>query len=113
MPQQTPQRSKAQEQLQRCEFMAASIPPETLNADSRTVDCIWFTGIDVARFDWFTDEQYIRRFDPKGADLSLLNNGAPVLDNHSMYDGSSSQKGVVEKAWIDGKNYKATLRFSK
>jgi len=101
------------EQLQHCEFMAASIPPETLNAEKRTVDCIFYTGIDVSRYDFWKNEKYIRRFDPKGADLSFLNNGAPVLDNHSAWEGSASQKGKVEKAWMDGTGYKASLRFSR
>lgn len=52
------------------------------------------------------------RFDPKGADLSLLNNGAPVLADHDT-SGVAAQKGVVQKAWADGGLYKATLRFSK
>ena len=42
----------------------------------------------------------------------MLNNGAPVLDNHEMF-GAADQKGVVERAWAEGKNYLATLRFSR
>jgi phage major head subunit gpT-like protein len=76
------------------------------------VDIVFFTGVDVPRMDFWTGEKYLLKFNPKGADLSLLNNGAPVLDNHNL-DGSASQKGVVEKAWQDGEKFKATLRFSK
>ncbi|MGO9008598.1 MAG: hypothetical protein ACLQPN_00730 [Bryobacteraceae bacterium] len=93
------------------EYFAATTTPSTINDDQRTVDVVWFTGIDVPRSSW--DGPYIRRFDPKGVDLSLLNNRAPVFDNHSTQDGTESQKGVVEKAWVDGNLYKATLRFSK
>lgn len=100
------------ESLRGKEFLAgqelSSIDPE-----ARTVDCIFFTGIDVPRVDWFTGEKYTLRFDDKGGDFSLLNNGAPVLDNHSLWKGSSDQKGRVEKAWQEGKNSKATLRFSR
>lgn len=92
--------------------LAAQITPESINNDQRTVDVIWFTGIDVSRYDWRNDEVYLRRFDPKGVDLSLLNNGAPVADNHCIYS-AEDQKGCVEKAWVDGKNYLGTLRFSK
>jgi hypothetical protein len=93
------------------EYFAASLTPSTINDAERTVDIVWFTGIDVPRQSW--EGPYIRRFDPKGVDLSLLNSAAPVFDNHNTWDGTEAQKGVVEKAWVDGKLYKATLRFSK
>ncbi len=92
--------------------LSAQAAPETINNDNRTVDVVWFTGIDVPRYDWYKDEVYIRRFDPKGVDLSLLNNGAPVADNHCLWS-VENQLGRVDKAWVDGKNYKGTLRFSK
>jgi len=101
------------ERMRGKEFLAADMPLDSLNEEKRTVDVVFFTGIDIPRVDWWTGDQYILRFDPKGADLSLLNNGAPVLDNHSSWDGSASQKGKVEKAWKDDGEYKATLRFSK
>lgn len=93
------------------EFLGTSSVPTTINDAERTVDVVWFTGIDVARTTW-SGSRYIRRFDPVGVDLSLLNSGAPVFDNHNA-DGTESQKGVVERAWRDGLLYKATLRFSK
>ena len=85
--------------------------PSTLNSENRTVDIVWFTGVDVPRECW--NGRYIRRFDPKGLDLSRLNDGAPVFDNHETWNGTQSQKGVVDRAWVDGTLYKATLRFSK
>lgn len=91
---------------------SAVIAPETLDKEQRTVNVVWFTSIDVARYDYWKDETYLRRFDPKGVDLSLLNSGAPVLDNHWL-SSASDQKGRVEKAWVEGKNYLATLRFSR
>jgi hypothetical protein len=107
-----PQGDDLRQRLQGQEFLAGQ-ELSSINPETRTVDCIFFTGIDVPRVDWWTGEKYTLRFDPKGADFSLLNNGAPVLDNHSSWNGSADQKGVVEKAWQDGKNSKATLRFSK
>lgn len=95
------------------EFLAAAITPATLDADKRTVDCVWFTGIDVPRYDWYKGEPYILRFDLDGADMTLLNSGAPVFDNHDSYGGASAQKGVVEKAWREKSEFKATLRFSR
>jgi phage major head subunit gpT-like protein len=100
------------ERLQGKEFLAGQ-ELTSINPETRTVDCIFFTGIDVPRTDWWTGEKYILRFDPKGGDFSLLNNGAPILDSHSAWGGTADQKGVVEKAWQDGKDSKATVRFSK
>lgn len=95
------------------EALSAQTRPETLNADERTVDIVWFTGIDVPRMNFWTGEPYTLRFDPKGLDLSNLNSGAPILDDHNDFNGVEGQKGVVEKAWVDGSNYLATIRFSK
>src|SRR3954463_6914084 len=96
------------------EALSAQMMPETLNANERTVDIVWFTGIDVPRMNLWTGEPYTLRFDPKGVDLSNLNNGAPVLDDHQDASGVGGQKGVVAKAWVESPTkYKATLRFSK
>jgi hypothetical protein len=95
------------------EFFAATTAPKTVNDAERTVDVIWYTGVDVPRQSG--SGSYIRRFDPGGVDLSVLNNGAPVFDDHNTYDGTEAQKGVVQRAWVDraSGNYLATLRFSK
>lgn len=93
--------------------LAASMMPQTLNAENRTVDVVFFTSPDVPRYDWSKGEPYILRFKPAGADLSLLNNGAPVFDNHDTDMGAAGQMGVVEKGWRDGSEFKATLRFSR
>lgn len=100
------------EALRNMEFLAGQ-PVSSINPEKRTVDIVFFTGVDIPRMDWWTGDKYVLRFDPKGADLSLLNNGAPVLDNHSRFDGSASQKGKVERAWGENGKWMATLRFSK
>ncbi len=100
------------EMLKGKEFLAGQ-ELASIDRETRTVDCIFFTGADIPRVDWWTGQKYVLRFDPKGGDFSLLNNGAPILDNHSSYGGSVAQKGKVEKAWQEGKLSKATLRFSK
>lgn len=94
------------------ETLAADAAPESINEEQRTVDAVFFTGIEVPRYDWRRDEPYTLRFDPKGADLSLLQNGAPVCDSHMSWS-LQRQLGRVEKAWAEGKKYLATLRFSK
>jgi hypothetical protein len=112
MTKERPSTEDLRERMKDREFLAGQ-QVSSINEENRTVDIIFFTGVDVFRMDYWTGDKYVLRFDQKGGDFSLLNNGAPVLDNHSMWDGTSSQKGKVEKAWQEGKNSKATLRFSK
>lgn len=96
------------------EELTAQIAPESANDEQRTVDVIFFTGADVDRYSWI-EGAYILKFDPAGADFSLLNNGAPICDNHWM-SSVEDQKGRVDKAWMDSPGkppYKATLRFKR
>lgn len=98
---------------QKCghEALAAQLAADSINEEDRTLDIVWFTGIDVARYSW-VEGSYTLRLDPKGVDLSRLNNGAPLCDNHAMYS-VSDQKGVVDNAWVDGSLYKATVRLKR
>jgi hypothetical protein len=97
----------------RRELLAAAIAPRTTNQEQRTVDVLFYSGCDVDRIDYWSGDRYVLRFDPAGADLSLLNNAAPVLDGHNRFEGAAGQNGVVVKAWKDADGWKATLRFSK
>jgi len=92
------------------EYFAASVRPSSASDADRTIDCVFFTGIDVPRTGY--NGPYIRRFDKAGCDLSLLNSQAPIFDNHDSDRGAAGQLGVVRRAWIDGDNYLATLQFS-
>lgn len=86
---------------------------DTAQADSRTIELVWYTGARVQRFDWWSGESYDLEFvmDEKSCDLTRANNGAPVLDSHDTTD-LSKILGVIEKAWIkDGKGH-ALVRFS-
>lgn len=86
---------------------------DTAQADSRTIELVWYTGARVQRYNWWTDESYDLEFamDEKSCDLSRLNNGAPVIDSHDTTE-LSKILGVVEKAWIkDGQGH-ALVRFS-
>jgi len=95
------------------ELLAAAATPSTINADQRTVDVVFYSGAPVQRIDPMTGDPYLLAFDPAGADLSWLNNGAPVFDHHANA-GAASQMGVIERAWADATGkYLATLRFSK
>lgn len=81
---------------------------ETFDAEARTVELVWSTGAEVDR------GFYIERLsmDADAVDLSRLNNGAALLNSHNMYD-LSSQIGVVEKAWLEGSDGVALVRFSE
>lgn len=94
------------------EAFAAQVTPETLDEESRTVNVVWFTGGAVPRVDWATGQPYMMTFDPKGVQLDRLNNGGPVLNAHSDWS-MSDQVGVIDKAWSEGGQYLATMRFSK
>jgi hypothetical protein len=87
--------------------MMASFKPNTIDVENRTVDVCFGTDAPVLMQSW---EQFyeILSFDSSSVRMERLNNGAPLMDNH--YRG---QIGVVEKAWTDGKNGYATVRFSK
>ena len=90
----------------------AAVQPQTFNEESRTVDLVWTTGAQVRRYDWM-DGPYIEELslDPKSVRMDRLNTGAPLLANHRS--GSLGDVvGVVEKAWLDGVQGRATVRFS-
>lgn len=100
------------------ELLSVSIEPVTLapgvaDDGNLTCDLTFYTGAAVPRMDYWTGEQYMLAFSMKdgACDLSRLNSGAPLLNNHSSYD-LSDVIGVVENASIEGGNGKATVRFS-
>lgn len=105
-----PREGRAGEPLRR----QASFRPGTYDAEARTIEVTWTTGADVRRYDWWEGRHYIERLtvSEEAVDLSRLNAGAPVLDTHSSWE-LSDQIGVVERAWIEGNEGRALLRFSE
>jgi hypothetical protein len=105
-----PRETRAGEPLRR----EASFRPGTYDAEARTIEVTWTTGADVRRYDWWEGRRYIERLtvSEEAVDLSRLNAGAPVLDTHSSWE-LSDQIGVVERAWIEGGEGRALLRFSE
>jgi hypothetical protein len=87
------------------EELSAQIAPETINEDERTVDIVWFSGIDIPRYSFF-EGRYMLRFDPKGVDLSLLNGDAPILDNHWLFSSEDPERqgreGLARREAIQG-----------
>lgn len=89
------------------------MPVISVNEAERTVELVWSTGAAVRRYDWRNDEYYdeVLSLDPLHVQLDRLNRGAPLLNSHNRWD-LDDQIGVVEKAWIDGNEARALVRFS-
>jgi hypothetical protein len=95
----------------------APILPATVNTETRSVDVVFTTGAAVRRrrwTGWDTSVPFDEILDvsDRAVDLTRLNAGAPALDSHSVWS-SHSQVGVVERAWIEGTEGKATIRFPR
>ncbi len=75
--------------------------------DDRTMEFPFSSEFPVSR--WFGNE--VLSHEGESADLSRLNDGAPLLFNHDP----NRVVGVVERAWMDGKKKRgyAKVRFSK
>jgi hypothetical protein len=92
-----------------------TITDGAIDTEARTVTLVFTTGATVRRrryVGWDTvvpfDETLV--VSKAAIDLSRMNAGALVLDSHSTYT-TFAQVGVVERAWIEGKEGKATVRF--
>lgn len=86
-----------------------------IDAETRTVTLVFTAGATVRRrryVGWDTvvpfDETLV--VSRAAVNLEWMNAGAPVLDSHMAYM-TSGQIAVVERAWIEGKEGKATIRF--
>jgi len=92
---------------------AAQIEPTTFNEAARTVDVVFTTGAKVRRFDWLRERYYDEELivTPDAVDLARMNAGASVLNTHDQWD-LNAVIGVVERAWIDGAQGRATVRLS-
>lgn len=92
----------------------AAFEPTTFNEEKRTVELTWTTGASVKRYDWSRDRYYMEQLkvDNESVDLTRLENGAPILANHSSRN-LSDVIGVVERAWIDKGIGRATVLFSE
>lgn len=93
---------------------AATIAPSSFNAETRSVEVVWTTGARGRRFDFWSGQAYEEELvvSADAVDLSRLNNGqAPVLNTHDAYT-LENVIGVVERAWIDGAEGRATVRLS-
>ena len=77
-----------------------------LDTGARTLSFSFSSEQPVSR--WFGEE--VLSHDADAADLTRLNDSAPLLFNHNMDDII----GVVERAWVNGsKQCECTVRFAK
>jgi hypothetical protein len=92
----------------------AAMMPSTVNDENMTVDVVFGTDAEVRMWNWdIGDFMESMSFDEGHVRWTRLQNGAPLLDNHSSYNGTSSVIGVVERAWAEGGKGYATVRFDK
>lgn len=91
--------------------LRASFVPATLDQEQRTVELVWSTGAKVLRSGW--DGRYYEELSmsPESVRLDRLNSGAPLLNAHNAYD-LNDILGVVERAWLNGNEGRALVRFS-
>lgn len=84
---------------------AAAFSEPQIDTETRTLTFPFSSEYPVER--WFGEE--VLSHDPAAANLSRLNDGAPLLFNHNM----DEYIGVVERAWIEGSRGYATVKFSQ
>ncbi|MCE2838229.1 MAG: phage major capsid protein [Cyanobium sp. 49614_E6] len=85
----------------------AEVADFTVSEDERSIEFPFSSEYPVARY--FGNE--VLAHDERSADLTRLNDSAPLLFNHDP----NKVIGVVERAWIDGKAKRgyATVKFSR
>ncbi len=92
-----------------------ALPVGSIDQEARTVEVVFTTGAAVRRrryTGWDTSVPFdeILEVSRSAINLSRLNAGGPVLDSHSAWR-TSSQVGVIERAWIEGSEGRALIRF--
>lgn len=98
----------------RCEMLTAAefAKSQTEGLGERVREVVWFTGIDVPRYDLWTGEEWILRLPMSKARIERLNAGAPLMKDHTFRKSVDDQVGVFEKAWIDGKIGRGYVKFA-
>ncbi len=86
----------------------------TVDTEAMTVEVVFYTGAPVIRMPMFDDPFELEfEMSKKAADLSRLNNGAPLVDSHQTDGSVRDSFGVVKKAWLSGGEGRALVQFSK
>lgn len=91
----------------------ARVNSASINEEARTAEVVFTTGSMVRRFDWLEGEyDEVLEVSETAMRMDRLNSGAPLLADHCWYD-LEKQHGVVERAWIESGEGRATVRFAK
>lgn len=88
-----------------------AISENSVNSENRSIELTWTTGAKGMRYGWEGRYYEELSLDPNHVDMSRLHDGAPLLAAHN--DRSlDAVIGVVERAWIEGNQGKAVVRFA-
>lgn len=92
---------------------SVQVRASTVDEEARTVEVTWTTGAAVPRYmpglGRVMEELDVSK---SAIRMDRLNNGAPFLNTHSDWS-LRDVIGVVEKAWIEGAEGRALIRFSE
>jgi len=91
--------------------MRAAVQPSTYNSEARTIEVVVSTGARVLR-GWHQRYYEELAISADAVRMDRLNSGAPVLNTHDSWD-LGSILGVVERAWLDKGEIRASIRFSE
>lgn len=93
--------------------LRAAVRSGSVDIEQRTAELTWTTGAKGRRWSWDVGS-YMEELDVSedAVRLERLNNGAPLLAAHRSYD-LDDVLGVVERAWIEGGEGRALVRFSQ
>lgn len=94
-------------------MLRAAVRPGSVDIEQRTAELTWTTGAKGRRWSWDVGS-YMEELEvsEKAVRLDRLNNGAPLLNAHASWE-LRDVIGVVEKAWIEGGEGRAMVRFSQ
>ena len=95
-------------------FVRATMNPDSFNEEERTVEVVIATEEPVRRFSWRQNEEYdeVLSLDPEHVDVSRMEAGVPVYDNHWTYGGCEGVLGRVESYEIKNKQLIGVIRFA-
>lgn len=93
--------------------LRAAVREGSVDIEARTVELVWTTGAKGHRWSWDVGS-YMEELEVSDEAIRLdrLNNGAPLLNSHKSED-LNDVIGVVERAWLEGDQGHALVRFSK
>lgn len=92
----------------------AEFKVDTFDSENRTIEVTFATETAVRTFDWDSYENIdeVLVCTPESGDLTRLNSGGPVLDNHMRWGKTADAVvGVVENARFEGGLGIAKIRF--